>query len=340
MKTPRTIEIIGGGVAGLSLGLALRRHDVPVTLYEAGDYPRHRVCGEFISGLDESTEEQLGLRKFLTDAKPHRAVSYHLRDRPLRPFALPATALGISRHTFDARLAGAFVAAGGDLRTGTRIPEDDRPPGRVMAVGRNRSGPFWIGLKIHIHGLVLDNDFEVHLGDRAYLGLSRVENGAVNLCGIFGRRPISARGANLIPAYLEACGLHQLAERVRSAATDPSTFCVTAASLGDRHVAEPDRVRIGDACATIPPFTGNGLAMAFQGAALAVEPLRAYAWHESEWDESAQVIAVTQRRRFRRRLLLASVLHPFFLVAWRQRLLAELVGSGLVPFRTLYSALH
>ena len=57
----RGVEIVGGGLAGLSLGLALRRAGVPVTLHEAGEYPRHRVCGEFIAGLDERTRARLGL---------------------------------------------------------------------------------------------------------------------------------------------------------------------------------------------------------------------------------------------------------------------------------------
>ena len=51
MKSLQPIEIVGGGLAGLSLGLALRQQDIPVTLFEAGSYPRHRVCGEFITGL-------------------------------------------------------------------------------------------------------------------------------------------------------------------------------------------------------------------------------------------------------------------------------------------------
>ena len=59
--TSRLIEIIGGGLAGLSLGIALRRAGVPVALHEAGAYPRHRVCGEFIAGLEGSTIERLGL---------------------------------------------------------------------------------------------------------------------------------------------------------------------------------------------------------------------------------------------------------------------------------------
>jgi NADPH-dependent 2,4-dienoyl-CoA reductase/sulfur reductase-like enzyme len=33
---------IGGGLVGLAFGLALRRRDVPVTAFEAHDYPRHR----------------------------------------------------------------------------------------------------------------------------------------------------------------------------------------------------------------------------------------------------------------------------------------------------------
>ena len=55
------ITIVGGGLAGLTLGVALRQRDVPVTLYEAGSYPRHRVCGEFICGRGIDVLHTLGL---------------------------------------------------------------------------------------------------------------------------------------------------------------------------------------------------------------------------------------------------------------------------------------
>jgi flavin-dependent dehydrogenase len=334
------IQIVGGGLAGLAAGLALRRAGVPVTVFEAGDYPRHRVCGEFISGLDDATSRELGLWEFMADAHPHRSVTYHLRDRPLRPFSLPATAWGISRHTLDTRFAEAFVAAGGDLRTQTRVPESDTPPGRVFAAGRSRKGPFWVGLKVHVRGVELATDFEIHLGDRAYVGLSRIETGEVNVCGIFSQRDVLERGPALIPAYLEAAGLGALAGRLRAADADCASFCVTAATLGDRGVAATDRVRIGDACASIAPFTGNGLAMALQSASLAVAPLKAYSRSDSGWAESVRAIAVAQGRRFRRRLLLSSLLHPFFLERRRQSWLAALVSHNLVPFRAFYAALH
>ena len=340
MTLPLPIEIVGGGLAGLATGLALRRAGVPVTVFEAGDYPRHRVCGEFISGLGDVTSANLRFGEFMADARPHRSVTYHLGERRLRPFALPATAWGISRHTLDARVAKAFVGAGGHLLTHTRGAEDETRPGRVFATGRGRRGRFWVGLKVHAYGLALANDFEVHLGERAYVGLSRVESSAVNVCGIFYRREVEERGVGLVAAYLEACGLGGLAERIRAARLDPESFCVTAASLGDPGFPPPDRVRIGDAFATIPPFTGNGLAMALQSAEMAVGPLRAYAFGETPWDQCVAGIARAQRGRFRRKLLLAHFIHPFFLERRKQAVLAALVSSRILPFGAFYAVLR
>lgn len=340
MRPPLPVEIVGGGLSGLALGLALRHKGIPVTIFEAHHYPRHRVCGEFISGLDDRTAESLGMSEFLSDAHPHRSVTYYLRGDPLRPFSLPRAALGISRHTLDTRLAEAFVAAGGELKTHTRVAESDTPQGRVFAAGRKRQGPFWVGLKVHVRELELMTDFEVHLGERCYVGLSRIEDGDINVCGIFAPQEHARQGIEILFSYLEAAGLPALARRIRGAKPDPASFCSTAATLGDRSIPHSEKVRVGDACATIPPFTGNGLAMALQGAGLAVEPLSAYSAGDMGWAEAARAIESSQKSRFRRRLALASLLHPFFIEPRRQRCLAAIVGSGLVPFTAFYAALH
>src|SRR5258706_16260541 len=104
----RPIEIIGGGLAGLSLGVALRKEGIHVTLHEAGDYPRHRVCGEFITGLTTSTIERLGLSPQLRDALQHHEVAWSVGGQPPQIQRLPSPALGLSRHTLDARLAERF----------------------------------------------------------------------------------------------------------------------------------------------------------------------------------------------------------------------------------------
>lgn len=337
----RPIEIIGGGLAGLSLGIALRREDVPVALHEAGRYPRHRVCGEFITGLAASTIDRLTLAPALAGALCHREVAWFLRGGAPQIQALPAPALGLSRHTLDARLAGSFVATGGELRTGSRVSEPTGQPGRILATGRRRStlSP-WIGLKIHVRDLALIRDLEMHLGAECYVGLSRVEDDTVNVCGLFRRRAVPGRGASLLAGYLRSAGLGALADRLAAASVVTGSFTAVAALAFDRRTTLSEGLSLGDAGAMIPPFTGNGMAMAFQSAELALDPLLAYARGESDWTQACRATQRALRSRFRVRLASAGALHPFLLHPRRQRWFAALGRARLLPFGPLYASLH
>lgn len=343
MSSLRPIEIVGGGLAGLSLGLALRREGVPVVLHEAGRYPRHRVCGEFITGLATGTIARLGLQAFLADALQHREVEWFLGDQPVRTQQLPQPALGLSRHALDARLADAFVAAGGDLRVQSRLADPTPQPGRVLATGRRRShrSP-WLGLKLHAIALPLRRSLELHLGENAYVGLSRVEGDRVNVCGLFRRRELAEKSGDgkLLLLYLQACGLSDLAARLDRVARDPDSFSAVAGVAFDPRVSNTAPAMLGDACAMIPPFTGNGMAMAFQGADLAVDPLLGYARGELLWDSACDRLQRRLRRNFRVRLASAGLLHPFLLQPPRQRWLSALTRSRLLPLRPLYNLLH
>jgi 2-polyprenyl-6-methoxyphenol hydroxylase-like FAD-dependent oxidoreductase len=343
MKTTpavRPLEIVGGGLAGLSLGLALRNAGIPVTVLEAGDYPRHRVCGEFITGLGPATIDRLGLAPLLADALSHREVAWFTGEGPPVIQHLPAPARGISRHRLDARLAAAFVAAGGELRTRTRVTDPLPVPGRIFATGRRRAPSAWLGLKIHARNLRLTRDLELHLGGQVYVGLSRVENGRVNVCGLFRRRKLPGPDAGILPAYLRASGLTTLADRLAAAEIDDESFCSVAAVSFDRRVPPADRVCLGDAWAMIPPFTGNGMAMAWQSAETALGPLLTYARGRNSWPETCHVVHTRLRHRFRLRLASAGALHPFLLRPSGQRWLMALSRARLLPLRPLYTLLH
>jgi flavin-dependent dehydrogenase len=254
---------------------------------------------------------------------------------------LPSPARALSRHRLDARLAAAFVEAGGQLTLHCRVPREETIPGRVFATGRRRSPSPWIGLKIHARNLALHCDLEVHLGAATYVGLTRVEDGRVNLCGLFRRRALVAKGPALIRSYLQAAKLDVLADRLAGADFDEESFSAVAAVGFDRQVpAVADGIALGDACAMIPPFTGNGMAMAFQSAEVALDPLLAYARGTTEWTDACATIQAALRQRFRVRLTAAGLLHPFFLQPARQRWLTRLTQAHLLPLRPLYSVLH
>jgi hypothetical protein len=87
-------------------------------------------------------------------------------------------------------------------------------------------------------------------------------------------------------------------------------------------------------------FTGNGMAMAFQSAEIALDPLLAYARGQCDWPAASRTIHESLRRRFRVRLASAHLLHPYLLHPGRQRWLAALGRAHLLPFRPLYAALH
>ena len=335
MKPLRTIEIVGGGLAGLSLGLALRRRQVPVTLHDAGEYPRHRVCGEFIRGLRPDVMHTLELAPLLHGARDHRELTWFVGDAPLRRQRLPRPALALSRHELDARLAAAFVESGGELRLRSRIEAAPRE-GRVVAHGRRaeaRSG--WLGLKVHAQDLALDRGLEMHLGEDAYVGLCALPSGTVNVCGLFRqRRGVVAPGARLLCAYLHACGLHGLAERLDAAVVEQETFCAVA-GLAFGEAASEDAPTIGDAFAMIPPFTGQGMAMAFESAAAALPPLVEWARGHGAWGDATRAVQVRLRRRFAWRLGLAGWCHPFLLQPRRQRWLAAASDVGALPVGAL-----
>jgi flavin-dependent dehydrogenase len=343
MSSSRPIEIIGGGLAGLSLGAALARSGATVAVYELGNYPRHRVCGEFITGLNRAAIDRLGLAPVFATALPHSHVTWFHRGVRSGRQRLPAPALALSRHVLDAKLAEAFVAAGGELRTGERVLETRGAPGRVFATGRRLGKPEWLGLKFHVRGVALEDGLELHLGDHGYAGLTRVDAATVNVCGLFRQRAVHGRGPELLLGYLRASGLAALATRLADGIIDASSCCAVAALGFDRRVRgfhEAGRIELGDTAAMIPPFTGHGMAMAFQSADCAFGPLLAYARGESDWPATCRATQARLRGQFRTRLISAHVLHPFLLRPARQRWLAALSRSRLLPFRTLYEALH
>jgi len=337
------ITIVGGGIAGLSLGIGLRKQGVPVTLIEAGKYPRHRVCGEFISGVENSTLESLGVADMLADAEQCGSTTWYDCGGPIYSTDLPTPALGISRYRLDQRMAERFVETGGCLQEGERFRELQSPPeGTVLATGRPRNAESqWIGLKAHLVGFPMEADLEMHLGEGGYLGISRIENGRVNACGLFKLRSgLDVSRETALTSYLAAAGLDSLLERIADAEFDPAShIAVSAFELG-RQREKGTALRVGDRHSIIGPFTGNGMSLAFQSSEAALPFVRSFSLGETSWAEavsgSEQVLGVLSRKR----LAFSKAFHPFLTRATGQRLMKALAGRDLLPFGLLLRMLR
>lgn len=339
--TARRVTIAGGGLAGLSLGIALRRQDVPVQILEATSYPRHRVCGEFVSGIRPEELSALGIDAAFATAAQHRTTAWFDGERPLLQHALPEAAHGISRHQLDLALAEQFQNLGGELTCGQRCTDDAE--GTVWASGRIKQDGDWIGLKAHFEHLEIAADLEVHLSDGGYVGLTRIENGRVNVCGLFQRStPLSpdSPDASALTTAVRQVGLPNLAQRLEAATCDRESLKgVTHFSLGWQ-MAKDQRLRIGDAAVMIPPFTGNGMTMAFQGALAAVPALVAWSRSQRDWPQTRDDVMEIHRHLFASRLRWARALQTVLLRPWGRRIVPLLLRSGCVSFDTLYRKLR
>ena len=336
MATIKPITIAGGGLAGLTLGIALRRQNVPVVLHEAGSYPRHRVCGEFLSGAGAGVLESLGLGEVLDGACLQRTTAWFQGKRPVYAATLPYPAYGLSRFAMDERLRQSFQALGGTLHERSRL-RPDTAEGFVWSGGRVPVRGPWIGLKCHVPGLALSADLEMHLGSNGYVGLARVENDCVNVCGLF-RCDSSVPGR--VTDYLRAGGMGELADRIEAAGPDPESFSAVAGFRLGWQKELPGVLAVGDANGLIPPFAGNGMSMAFEAAATAGGTLARYACGDAGWTEVCTDVKKSLRHRFSRRLLGASILHPFLTAGVGQALLVSVSRLRLLPFAMVFRVLR
>ncbi len=277
---PADLTIVGCGPAGAVAAWTAARAGLTVELFERSTFPRHRVCGEFVSA-----EALPLLTRIVPDLVAAAPVITHARfvapsGRGSR-FALPAPARGISRWGLDAALAEAASAAGVRIRLRTPAPPAALAAAGIIAAGRDWQplpSP-WLGVKAHLRGLAPAPEVEIYFFPGGYCGFAPVENGGVNVCCLLHRRGAGdLRRSRDFLAWLRAAGAASpaLLARLRGAVQAAPTAVTTRVRLGRRAARAPGgALLVGDASGFVAPFTGDGLARAMLSGALAAELLAA-----------------------------------------------------------------
>lgn len=314
------IHVIGAGLAGSAAAITARGAGADVVLFEKSRFPRHKVCGEFLSPEIMPLLEALGVGGRFMEASPARIRRMCIRFGSREKSAvLPEAAYGLSRWVLDEMLFDRAVEVGSRVEAvagvaGTRT---------IVAHGRRTSGPKGarlFGFKAHFRGPAQDA-IELHFFGSGYVGISGIEGGLTNVCGLATEASLARIGF----AYDELLGsVPSIAERVRPLERAMDWLTTGPLVYANRFddPAEAGVYYAGDALSFVDPFTGSGMYCAVLSGTIAGQ-------------SAAQGLAAAEHVRRCREALgrpfaFASLLRGAIVSGWAERV------APFVPARWLY----
>ncbi|GGH06105.1 NAD(P)/FAD-dependent oxidoreductase [Silvibacterium dinghuense] len=292
------VLILGGGVAGCAASIALARKGRSVTLIERELMPRHKVCGEFLSGEALEDLHALGIDVAVLGAVPIPYVRLAAARRAAEA-PLPFPAASLTRKTLDTALIAEAIAAGVRVERGRSVQALSRTttgmwqatlddgisceaPTVFLSTGKHdlRGHPRpkdpqrWVAFKMYYRlapaqAAELASASELMLYPGGYGGIQPVEGGIANLCCVVQQRYLARAGHRwdgLLAKMQQDCP--HLAMRLAGA--EPllnKPIAITHIPYGHiRRTTQNGLYCIGDQAAVIPSFTGDGISIALHTA--------------------------------------------------------------------------
>jgi flavin-dependent dehydrogenase len=292
------VLIVGGGVAGCAASIALAREGRSVTLIERELTPRHKVCGEFLSGEALEDLYALGIDVTSLGAVPIDYVRLAAARRAAEA-PLPFPAASLTRKALDTALIAEAIAAGVRIERGRSVLALSRTTTNVWQVtldnGAIREAPTvflatgkhdlrghsrpkdpqqWVAFKMYFRlapeqAAELERASELMLYPGGYGGIQPVEGGIANLCCVVQKRYLPHVGDRW-EALLARMQQHCPHLGMRLAGAEPllaKPIAITHIPYGYvRRTTEDGLYCVGDQAAVIPSFTGDGISIALHTA--------------------------------------------------------------------------
>jgi flavin-dependent dehydrogenase len=354
------VIIVGGGLAGLTGALHLLRAGLGVIVIEKYPFPRHKVCGEYISNEVLPYLQWLGADPLvLQPARINRVKISAVSGKSVEA-TLPLGGFGISRYSLDQFLMQQMVAAGGILVEDTvnNISFEKDRFTVITALGQQLTARFvigaygkrsaldqqlvrdfssekspWLAVKSHYEGDFPDGLVALHNFMGGYCGVSKVENNIINICYLVSYHTFR-RYKNIAAHQQEVLyrnpHLKEVLEHSRPLFERPLT--ISQVSFAEKQKVDRHILMTGDTAGLIHPLCGNGMAMAIHSAKIASEQILAFlSGHLSSRQELEAGYARAWKKEFNKRMQAGKVLSAVF----RKQELAAGVMNGLMLFPAL-----
>lgn len=324
--------VVGAGPAGSAAAIAAGDRGFRVLLLEANRFPRHKVCGEFVSAESVEVLRYLlrqGADDLLTAPRITKARLHsegHSVEIAVEPagYSIPRFTLdetlwhaaeerGVvcrnesvadvmhSRDGFVVRTASAEYSSASVINASGRWSKLSR---RVAA------GPAWVGLKAHFHAET-DDVVDLYFMSGVYCGVQAVSPGVLNACALV--RQGAAKSLDEV-FQMDA----SLAERAKRWSPATELFATAPVYLGAGLSVSEGMLQVGDAAGFVDPFVGDGISLALRSGVLAgrsvgaVHPERYAGLYRASF---AQIFRSTSR--VRTLLSVARPLRPALIHAFR-----------------------
>lgn len=329
--------IIGGGVSSLSAANQLVHLGISPLLIESGNFPCHRICGEYFS------HECLEILQRWDIGLPSRIdkVRFVKGEKQIQ-FSLPIAAGSCSHFEFDINLFNRALAKGARALCGTSVqalhmPSQTEEPyelelsngqkikARHLIIGTGKIPKTknmqlempkmkYLGFKAHFEGIEMDNALEMNLFPGGYLGIAKVNENVVNIAAIVSKPFLNNHDPeNFINKVLFEDAPSTLKDKLKNASMIfPKWLMCQIPEFGIRNNPVWERVFwIGDAAGGIPPVSGEGLAIAITSGCMAADYLA---------KKDAFSFKTDWLKRYRKRYFWAQLLHYGLLNPWMNKI--------------------
>lgn len=339
------VLIIGGGIAGLSAATLFARDGFSVAVFEKESYPRHKVCGEYISRESEPFLKDIGLEteglpqinRFLLSTTGGKTLSAQL----------PLGGFGLSRYAFDAALSDCAKKAGAQIFTQTKVESVSQESGdgfemyttkgafsgkivlgswgkksnldvQLQRSFLRKTDPVldgWVGIKHHIRYAGHPDDLiALHHFSGGYCGISRVEEDRLCLCYLVRGEALRRAGNSIAQLEETVLARNPFLKTIWREAEFlyPKPLAISGISFQKRSAVTSGMLCLGDSAGLIPPLSGNGMSMAMHSAKMAFEAGSSFLKGKISRTEMETTFAQNWNGHFRRRMHMGRLLQGRF----------------------------